>query len=482
MPRRRLALLLLVAAPSCAAPASPAPARVELIRYTVAAGPGARVLDVDVELPPGPARALRVDDGVDRFVRDVTFSEGGASRPIEAEGSRFRAPPCHARCHVHYRFLLGDAAAYVDDASIASAEHGALLAPASTWLLRPAGSDVDRDSTRFRLRVTTPPDIRFATGLYRSADEPGAFEASLSDLPAVTYAAFGALTISEIPWAGGALELAVLPGPLGVEGATLRRWAEDGARSIAGYYGTLPFPRALVIVLPTSGAGVGFSTALGNGGAAAIVRIGRHTSGEELLASWELTHELMHLSFPNLSTRYTWLEEGLATYVEPIARARAGLRSVDGVWSHFAWGMPKGLPAPGDRGLDHGPRWGRLYWGGALFCFVADVEIRRRTGGARSFEDALRAIAAAGGNVSVRWPMERVIDVGDRATGVPVLRELYDAWKDEPANVDLDGLWRELGLRFEDDGDRVLYDDRAPLAAIRDAILPRAKAPARRAK
>lgn len=36
-----------------------------------------------------------------------------------------------------------------------------------------------------------------------------------------------------------------------------------------------------------------------------------------------MTHEMVHLAFPSVPDQHHWIEEGLATYVEPIARARA---------------------------------------------------------------------------------------------------------------------------------------------------------------
>ena len=41
--------------------------------------------------------------------------------------------------------------------------------------------------------------------------------------------------------------------------------------------------------------------------------------------------------------------------------------------------MPKGLPQAGDQGLDNTGTWGREYWGGAMFCLLADIEIRKAT-------------------------------------------------------------------------------------------------------
>jgi predicted metalloprotease with PDZ domain len=88
--------------------------------------------------------------------------------------------------------------------------------------------------------------------------------------------------------------------------------------------------------------------------------------------------------------------------------------------------MPQGQPGPRDRGLDHTHNWGRTYWGGAIFCLLADVQFRERTGNRRGLQHALRGILAAGGNVDTEWTMERTLTAGDDAVGVPVLKELYE--------------------------------------------------------
>ena len=71
--------------------------------------------------------------------------------------------------------------------------------------------------------------------------------------------------------------------------------------------------------------------------------------------------------------------------------------------------------------------------------------IRERTKGKKSLDDALRGIQGAGGDVTETWPIERVLDAGDKATGVPVLCELYAKWKDGPIAVDLPDLFKRTG-------------------------------------
>jgi predicted metalloprotease with PDZ domain len=179
-------------------------------------------------------------------------------------------------------------------------------------------------------------------------------------------------------------------------------------------------------------------------------------------------HELVHVAFPTVPRPQLWIDEGLATYLEPIARARAGDVPATVVWRDLVEGLPQGEPERGDRGLDWTHTWGRTYWGGALFCLVADVEIRERTHNSRSLDDAVRAILRAGGSIATAWPLERALDIGDQAVGVPVLRELRQRLGEHPGDVDLAALWRRLGVHAH--GRTIELDDSAPLAAIRRAI------------
>jgi predicted metalloprotease with PDZ domain len=164
-----------------------------------------------------------------------------------------------------------------------------------------------------------------------------------------------------------------------------------------------------------------------------------------------------------------WAEEGLATYLEPIIRARAGLYTQDALWRSFIEGMPQGQPEGGDGGLDVTDSWGRRYWGGSIFWLLGDLEIRKRTGNQRSLDDALRAVNRAGGDVSVRWDLDRVLALADQAVGLDVLRPLRKQLGSAPVRVDLDAVWKSLGVSLS--GRRVVYDDTAKLAAIRRSLI-----------
>jgi hypothetical protein len=251
--------------------------------------------------------------------------------------------------------------------------------------------------------------------------------------------------------------------------AQIVEWVRRSADIVSAYYGRFPVARLTVRLVPQDGAGVHGGKTFANPNAYIRVQLGREVTPEQLLADWVLVHEMTHLALPDTGDAHAWLSEGVATYVEGIARVQAGNRSEVDVWAEEMRAMPRGLPEPGDRGLDHTQTWGRTYWGGAMFCLLADVEIRRRTGLRLGLQHALRAILRESGGLATDWPIERVLRTGDAAVGTKTLEDLYAQMKDTPTIPDLMALWRELGVVPEGNSVRLIED--APLAPVRRAIM-----------
>jgi hypothetical protein len=209
-------------------------------------------------------------------------------------------------------------------------------------------------------------------------------------------------------------------------------WIHAAAEAVTAYYGRYPVPHVDIEITPDQGRGIHNGTTYPHHGGLITVSVGRATMQSDLDNDWVMTHEMVHLAFPRLDESHKWLEEGLATYVEPLGRIRTGSLTSEQVWRDLALGLPQGLPETGDQGFDITHTWGRTYWGGALFCLEADIEIRKRTKGQKGLVDALRAILQAGGNIRERWEIEPTLRIGDDAIGVPVLVEQYRQWRQPP--------------------------------------------------
>jgi hypothetical protein len=271
---------------------------------------------------------------------------------------------------------------------------------------------------------------------------------------------------------GGEIEVDISLDRSGLQRRDILEWVRRAANAVTAYYGTFPVQRARVIVTQSQDDDQSIhGTTWGDvGGVQGLsrMRLGAGVTKADLDEDWTITHELVHMALSSLPDESHWLEEGLATYVEPIARAQAGQLPVERVWEGAVQGMAHGEPGRGDQGLDHTHTWGRTYWGGALFCLVADVKIRETTHNRKGLQDALRAIVASGATLDTQRPVERVLEAGDRATGTTVLVDLYNSWKNHPVSVDLNQLWVQLGVRPGSHG--IQLDSSAPLASIRTAI------------
>lgn len=268
---------------------------------------------------------------------------------------------------------------------------------------------------------------------------------------------------------GGTLAIGFAPGKLTLPRDEIAGWIKTGAEEIAHYLGSFPGRGAAVLVVPAPGRGVQRGTAYPYDPGAIRIIIGENVTNSELRADWKLVHEFFHLSMPHVPNRLNWMHEGMATYVEPIARVKGGRHSTHDLWASFVRMMPQGLPARGDRGLDHTPTWGRIYWGGALFYLLADIEIRKRTSNKKGLADALAGIGAKGGVFGARWAPERIFDVADEAIGSQVFRDLHRIHGKAAVHVDLNALWASLGV-VPVSRSKVRFDQNAPLADIRRAI------------
>jgi hypothetical protein len=248
----------------------------------------------------------------------------------------------------------------------------------------------------------------------------------------------------------------------------VRTWVERSAHIVADYYGRFPAPLVVLSLQSMEGGGVGGGRTTNDMGLVIHVKLGREATSDALSDDWVLVHEMVHLALPEVGRRHNWLAEGLATYVEGVARAQFGNREIADVWAEYRRSMPMGLPRKGEGGMDQTPTWGRTYWGGALYCLQADIAIREQTGNRIGLQTALRAILEQTGGYGFERDIDEVFHIGDAATGTRVLDDLYLQIKTMSQTPDLDLLWSRLGV--PKDPKTQPFDDHAPLAAIRIAI------------
>jgi len=274
-----------------------------------------------------------------------------------------------------------------------------------------------------------------------------------------------ATTVIAVP--GGTIDVTLPEEQLTVSSKDLLDWIKAAANAVSLYYGRFPVRHLTLRVRSDSSSGVHGGVTYPRGGGLILVTVGKNATIADLKDDWVLTHEMIHLAFPSMDDSHHWIEEGISTYVEPVARVRAGQMPAEEMWRQFIIDMPKGQPQSGDRGLDNTHTWANTYWGGAMFCLLADVQIRERTHNRKGLQDALRGVLAHG-DITEDWEIEKTLELGDKATGTTVLQDLYKKMRDQHPPVDLDQLWQKLGLELNDR--HVTLIEKAPESGIRKAI------------
>lgn len=251
-------------------------------------------------------------------------------------------------------------------------------------------------------------------------------------------------------------------------------WIERCAKAIATYYGRMPVKRLRIKVHNSSGDEIGFATAGVERGVAEIeIPVGFHATKRSLDEDWVLTHEMVHLGFPIVAWKDRWLTEGMATYIEPLARLQIGNIDEKEVWSDLIKNTPKGQPRRENETLVGARRIDRIYWGGAIFCLVADVEIRKKSKNKIGLQDVLRFIPRAGANIYSDNEPREALSVVLKSTELKsygeLLLNLYDRYNSTAVSANLDELFSYLGVSRLSGG-AVNLNNRAPGASIRKAI------------
>ncbi len=450
----------------CAASTPPASAPAPTgkpARYQVVVSE-AGLLEVEIEVASGGFEQLEIEVGSERFVSALELREGGAQgfRPVPLDRWPVAAPACASVCTLRYRFDLTDAARQLDHPHYAEARAGGFVAPPTTFLLRPV-----RPSGKGELRFSMPAGWRFSSGIPQN--QAGSYELLLSDLPQAPFSALGPFKSERVHVGASTIEVTRIGEEPVLGDERLARWAEGSARSLAALLGGFSSPHTAVLVLVDGSDTISNGSALGNGGASILVRVGEDADEQAFRDDWILIHEMVHVNMPGLVTRHSWVEEGLATFLEPIARAETGTLAVEEVWREWYYAMWQGQPLAGDGGLDGTRSWGRTYWGGAAFWLNAELEARTRTDGERGVRDCVRAVNKEGGTVRARWTVERFLAVCDQGIGAVVVTPLYRRFASEPVFVDLDRIFAMLGVRKTKTG--VELDDDAPRANLRRRIV-----------
>ena len=285
---------------------------------------------------------------------------------------------------------------------------------------------------------------------------------------------FGNLSNKRIPIGDTAVRLT----GAGVDMAEVEPWIRKAVTDVTSVYGRFPVPEPQVVVLPArrsgrSSHGVYFGHVIRDEGTAIQFYVDPSKTTEEMNTDWTAAHEFSHLLLP-YTTR--WVSEGFASYYQNVLLARRGEYSETEVWRRLtnSFGKAAAIRNPprladlGDR-----PFWEMrmlIYWSGAALALMADVELRNRGGGAASLDDLLDGLQDCCLPARTSWSGPMLFERFDEIDDSELMSSLFERFlASEGMPADVDVLLERLGVRRT--GGRVWFDESAPLAGIRRAIM-----------
>src|SRR5260221_7639491 len=308
--------------------------------YTYVIAPprvGSWLLVVEATLERAPSARIVAQGGAEPF-GTVSVAQGSIA---QAAGG-WIVPACLVRCTLRYTVDLDALASACRRVDCSRRVGDAVVGTASMWMLRPEPTG----DAVVRVVLAGGDPARFATGLRR--DPRGGFVLRSRELAEASYTAFGSFRRAQVDVAGAKLDVAFLGTPLAIGDEATLEWIKGGASCVASLFGRFPTDAAVFVVPVHDADEVVFGRVMSLAGASVVLLFGDAVRAGGAKDDWVVVHELFHLGCPSFVGEGHWLEEGLATYYEPIMRERAGWMSARDLGAHCAGEVPRGVGRNGN--------------------------------------------------------------------------------------------------------------------------------------
>lgn len=233
-------------------------------------------------------------------------------------------------------------------------------------------------------------------------------------------------------------------------------------------FGDLPSPSYLLVVNPWPGTRAQSDTTTGGGAA----RQSFHAMLDEKFTAADLSTvnplaTLVHETFhwwnpaglpPATPTDFYWWHEGVSVYYGYLLAWRSGAISRDTFLAAMLESYDRGernnavrprtslVEASRRIAADGGAEYDAVYHLGAVVAFRLDLEIRRRSGGANSLDDLLRALYERHRRTKQGFTLDDMADEASVLAGAP-MREFFARYVEGHERFDWDATLAAIGYR-----------------------------------
>ncbi len=440
-------------------------------QYTVSVDETLQVMHVEARF----ATAVRSVSARSRSAADylLDFQNCDENARIRLRNRRMIVPSGGIQC-MNYSVDLTAAAR--DQRHNAGLSPDNIVVSPSLWLWRPEITDTSGVAVTFDL----PPNIAVAVPWHALDNSGKRYRIYKSPESGNAPAAFGRFENHEVTVPGATLRVSLMQSQTPMDNSELLRWVEAAATDVSLAYGLFPNPSPLVVVIPIAdgsrrgNSAVPFGRVLRDGGEAVELFVNQDQPLSAFLDDWTATHEFSHLMLPFVDRKHRWISEGFAMYYQNVLLARSGAYDEQRTWQKLYEGYERGRLSrpelsPNDAALG-GRRQAlmKIYWSGAALALMADVELRKQSGGSQTLDTVLRQFHACCLPSSHNWTgpefFARLDELSDRNVFMP----LYRRYADAVGFPDPYTVFAGLGVTINDGSVRLARN--AALLAIRTSI------------
>lgn len=352
-----------------------------------------------------------------------------------------------------------------------------LIVQIPLWMWRPRLGGTDEVIVSFEL----PDDVNVSVPWRPLADRDHSFRLESSPQSGSAIAIFGEFAAETVHVADADLRIVSVPSRANPINPEIVDWIRKTAEHITLAYGRFPNPHARVLLLPVANrraeSAVQFGRVVRDGGETIELMVDPTRPEESFLGDWTATHEFSHLMLPYIDRGERWISEGFAQYYQNILLARAGRYTQQFAWQKLNDGLVRGResspelsPNEAADGEERNTRM-KVYWSGAALALLADVELRRRSGGEESLDHVLGRFQSCCLPSRRTWTGMELFEKFDSLIDEPLFADLYQRYADAAGFPEFRPVLDQLGIIVA--GQDVRFADDAELAEIRDSLTAR---------
>ncbi|MFT5161814.1 MAG: hypothetical protein ACI9FJ_000380 [Alteromonadaceae bacterium] len=225
-------------------------------------------------------------------------------------------------------------------------------------------------------------------------------------------------------------------------------WIRQVAGAIAGLNGDFPLDNAQILITPIGARreAVPWGEVQRGGSTSAHFFVDSFRPIQEFKDDWTAAHELSHMLVPFINRDELWLSEGIASYYQNVARAKAGMISPQKGWSKLLAGFSRGTKAAKKESLSNSSAIMQMYWGGAALYMMADAQLRKQSNNQQSVATVLSQFNRCCRPSITRWSGLKLMLQFDKISGTKIFSRLYYSEAQQRRFPDIMPVLKALGF------------------------------------